>query len=799
MSHYGRRAADGAGWSEQNSGSCGNLATRCGKLTGILFLVIAFVAVHVAVAVAGPPSGNWTQTLNEEFSANGLNTALWTPEWPSGAVSGQCTSPSLVSQPGNGYLYLQVRAQESTCGGTKHSDTGALVESNPADGKSGHTGFLYTYGYVEWSVYIVGWGGEAQGCPKGGCIPDWPALWSFPENEENEIDTMEGLHGKACHTWHHHVSPIEETQGCQSGSYAGWHTYGVDWEPGKLTFYYDGAKVGEEVKSSYINSTPQYLIMDDTPPGSYGGELVVPDEIVIDYVRVWQHLPIVTTSAATGKQPQQATLNGTVNSNGTTLSNCHFEYGPSTSYGSSVPCSGPESGESATASLSPGTAYHFRIVATNASGTAYGNDETFTTPGPVEAVTEVATGVQQTEAVLNGTVNPRGYDAKYYFQYGETTAYGASTPESDAGAGSGSEPEKATITGLVPGTMYHYRLVATSGGVTNYGLDQIVATAETSSTVEYKPNGETLVWYVNSSNAIAYWLNSGEKWYPGELGGKVAAGTSPAVEYKPNGETLVWYVNSSGAIAYWLNPGGEKWYPGELGGKVAAGTSPTVEYKPNGQTLVYYITSTKGVAYLLNYAEGKWSSGEFGGKAAEGTSPTAQYKPNGETLVWYVNSSNAIAYWLNSGEKWYPGELGGKVAAGTSPTVEYKPNGQTLVYYITSTKGVAYLLNYAEGKWSSGEFGGKAAEGTSPTAQYKPNGETLVWYVNSSNAIAYWLNSGEKWYPGELGGKIATAGTVPAMEYKPNGQTLVYYVSNSTKVMSYWLNYEEGKWSNGEL
>src|ERR1700722_8522730 len=181
-------------------------------LAALFVAVVALLTgISVDTAFAEPmPSGvpgTWALLLNEEFSANGLNTALWTPEWPSGAMSGQCTSPSLVSQPGNGYLYLQVRAQASTCGGIKNSDTGGLVETNPTDGKPGHSGFLYTYGYVEWHVYIVGWGGEAQGCPRGGCIPDWPALWSFPENEENEIDTMEGLHGKACHTWHHHVSP----------------------------------------------------------------------------------------------------------------------------------------------------------------------------------------------------------------------------------------------------------------------------------------------------------------------------------------------------------------------------------------------------------------------------------------------------------------------------------------------------------------------------------------------------------------------------------------------------------------
>ncbi len=764
-------------------------------VTAVVFLM----AVDVAASVAGPPSGNWTQTLNEEFSSAGLNTSLWTPGWQhggiSGPVSGQCLSSGNVEQPGNGYLYLWTKKQSNTCEGTHVEYTGGLVESNPADGVAGHVGFQYSYGYVEWSAYVSG---TEQHCSSN-CLPDWPALWSFPRNEENEIDTMEGLHGNVCHTWHHHVSPVEEIQGCQSGNYYGWHTYGVDWEPGVLKFYYDGARVGSEVSSGYINSSPQYLIMDMVPPGTFGGTLVAPDTLIIDYVRVWQHLPIVTTGAATGKQPLQATLNGTVNSNGTSLSNCHFDYGTATSYGSSAPCSGPESSESATVSLAPGTTYHFRLVATNASGTAYGSDETLTTPGPVEAVTGTATSVQQTEAVLNGTVNPRGYDAKYHFQYGETTAYGASTPEGDAGAGVGPEPEKATVNNLVPGTMYHYRLVATSGGVTSYGLDQTFGTAETSQTVEYKPNGESLVWYVNSSNALAYWLNSGEKWYNGELGGKIAAGTSPAVEYKPNGQTLVYYVNSSTkGVSYWLNYAEGKWSNGEFGGKVAEGTSPAVEYKPNGETLVWYVNSSGAIAYWLNSGE-SWYSGELGGKVAAGTSPAVEYKPNGQTLVYYVNSSTkGVSYWLNYAEgKWSNGEFGGKVAEGTSPAVEYKPNGETLVWYVNSSGAIAYWLNSGE-SWYSGELGGKVAAGTSPTTQYKPDGETLVWYVNSSNAVGYWLNVGASWYNGELGGKVAS-GTNLAMEYKPNGQTLMYYVNSSTKGFWYWLNYAEGKWSNGEL
>ena len=480
-------------------------------LPASLTALVAIAAGVGAVPAQAEPMpngvpGNWALALNEEFSANGLNTALWTPEWPSGAMSGQCTSPSLVSQPGNGYLYLEVRGQESTCSGIKNADTGSLVESDPADGKPGHSGFLYSYGYVEWHVYVVGWGGEEQGCPKGGCVPDWPALWSFPENEENEIDTMEGLHGKVCHTWHHHVSPIEETQGCQSGSYAGWHTYGVDWEPGVLKFYYDGVQVGE-VNAGYINSTPQYLIMDDVPPGSYGGKLVVPDEIIVDYVRVWQHPkpPTAATGGWSNLGATQATVNGTINPNGAETDYL-FEYGETTAYGHyssdgklGVGWNGTPVNETL-AGLAEGTTYHYRLVASNSQGAApNGSDGTFTTEQRPTVTTNAASSIAEGQATLNGTVNPHGLETEYYFQYGETTFYGEMTPEIGGGAGSSTEPVSATPTNLRPATIYHYRLVATSAAGTSYGPDETFRTVAAPSMMVANGKVEAITGDIHSS------------------------------------------------------------------------------------------------------------------------------------------------------------------------------------------------------------------------------------------------------------------------------------------------------------
>ena len=780
MSDHERDTAVAMDWSEQNSGSWRNLAIRrlilTSLLAGILLLGIASAAVNVAQAEPMPVGvpGNWAMIFNEEFSANGVNTALWTPEWPNEPMSGECTSPSLVSQPGNGYLYLQVRAQESTCGGTKHADTGALVESNPGDGKPGHSGFLYSYGYVEWHVYIVGWGGAEQGCPTGGCIPDWPALWSFPENRENEIDTMEGLRREACHTWWHHIAPIEETQGCQSGSYAGWHTYGADWEPGVLKFYYDGAQVGE-VKSGYINFTPQYLIMDDVPPNGHGDQLVVPDEIVVDYARVWQHpsAPSVTTEGATGFTQNEGALHGSVTPNGADT-HYYFEYGPTTAYGSKVPAppgtdagSGwtPVSASTTVSGLQPATTYHYRIVAQNSVGENGGGDRTFTTPPPPSVTTEAATGIQQAQATLHGSVNPNGAETHYYFQYGTTIGYGGTVPAlpgTDVGSGTTAVSASAIATSLPPGTTFHYRLVASSWAGTTYANDQVFITPEAENSsrwaVRNSESGEQWIFYRASNGSIDYWLWA-NGWTLHELSGHpAAAGTTPTVVRDPSsGVQWVYYQGSNGSIDYWEWSNG--WTFREFSGHpAAAGTSPTVVRDPgspgdpnSNYQWVYYQGSNGSIDYW-QWAEG-WTFHELSGHAAApGTSPTVVRDPGSPgdpnsnyQWVYYQGSNGSIDYWQWA-EGWTFHEISGHTArAGTNPTVVRDPTStEQWVYYQGSNGSIGYWL-WAEG-WTFHELSGHvAAAGTSPTVirdPYSPGDPNSnyqwVYYRGSNGSISYW-------------------------------------------------------------
>ena len=99
--------------------------------------------------------------------------------------------------------------------------------------------------------------------------------------------------------------------------------------------------------------------------------------------------------------------------------------------------------------------------------------------GP-KATTAAATAVTDTTATLNGFVQTRGRDTVYFFQYGPTARYGAQTPKAALDRNQ-SGPVAATATGLVPSTLYHFRLVAFHPGrglfETDFGADQTFTSA----------------------------------------------------------------------------------------------------------------------------------------------------------------------------------------------------------------------------------------------------------------------------------------------------------------------------------
>jgi hypothetical protein len=176
--------------------------------------------------------------------------------------------------------------------------------------------------------------------------------------------------------------------------------------------------------------------------------------------------PAALNAGGSNVTASSATLTATISPQGTATT-CYFQYGLTTSYGfysltnTLVATTNALEVGIAIANLVPNTVYHCCLVAINACGTTAGQDVTFTTScSPPAALNLWATNVTSGSAVLDATVNPQGASTACYFQYGLTAAYGSFSATNIFAAGTAAVDLIVPITGLMPGTLYHYCLVA---------------------------------------------------------------------------------------------------------------------------------------------------------------------------------------------------------------------------------------------------------------------------------------------------------------------------------------------------
>jgi hypothetical protein len=276
--------------------------------------------------------------------------------------------------------------------------------------------------------------------------------------------------------------------------------------------------------------------------------------------------PEAITNPATAVARNEATLNGEVDpAGGTGITECKFQWGPTTAYANSAACVPAASvgspiisatGVSAvipSASLTPGTLYHFRMLAKNSEGTTVGADRTFTTiPAVKETVTGAATSITQNSATLNGSFNADSIATTYYFEYGPTTSYGTKVPlpappGANGGNAAASTPVSQNITGLEPSTSptgktYNYRIVAVNSFGSTLGENKTfntlpavkaLATQAASNITAhavtlngtFDPNGVATKYYFEYGTTVAYGSYA-PVGLPGENGGETIGSKS---------------------------------------------------------------------------------------------------------------------------------------------------------------------------------------------------------------------------------------------------------------------------------
>ncbi|MCU0776037.1 MAG: cadherin-like beta sandwich domain-containing protein, partial [Akkermansiaceae bacterium] len=193
---------------------------------------------------------------------------------------------------------------------------------------------------------------------------------------------------------------------CTDGTLAAWGMNGTFGALGNGSF--TNSSVPVLVSTSALRSGERYLSV--VAGGTHNLALVASPPV-----------SIATTQAVTGMTDTGATLRGTVNANGSSTS-VSFQYGLTTSYGSTVTAAPATlTGTTATAvsatlgDLVTGTTYHYRVVATSAGGTTYGENQTFTTSKSASLA-----GLSLNEGVLSPAFSP------------EVTTYAASVQNTAA-------------------------------------------------------------------------------------------------------------------------------------------------------------------------------------------------------------------------------------------------------------------------------------------------------------------------------------------------------------------------------
>ncbi|WP_210503455.1 glycoside hydrolase family 16 protein [Nocardioides xinjiangensis] len=234
--------------------------------------------------------GGWRLVFRDEFRGTRLDLDKWRPNWLAGSdrvITKPVNSAELAAydprqvRVAKGSLRLRAVRRDTTDNrGRSYRYASGLVES--------FHDYQFSYGYAEARIFLKANTDPSLG-DVGSCGPNWPAFWLNGKDhpEDGEIDVMECLSEDDV-AWHYHWGEgsnggyPDRWSGRMPGG-GGWHTFGVNWERDRLTFYYDGRKVGTQ--RAGVTGSPHYLILNN---GLSGTAIKTPSTLKVDYVRVWK-------------------------------------------------------------------------------------------------------------------------------------------------------------------------------------------------------------------------------------------------------------------------------------------------------------------------------------------------------------------------------------------------------------------------------------------------------------------------------------------------------------------------------
>ncbi len=246
-------------------------------MTNVKMAMSVVLAAGAACAAFGQtaPTNGWQLVWTDEFEGSALNTTKWTATNAAGNTNNelQYYSPANVTVSGG---EMVIKAEQRNLGGRNY--VSGLVKTA---GK-----YTQQYGRFESRMKL----------PKTKGI--WPAFWMLPASGgwPPEIDIMELLGHQPYTVYMTNHWGVWPNNSNWSTPYtgpdfsAGYHTFAVEWAPGRCDWFIDGVK--RTTHNTAIPAEPFYIILNTAVggdwPGNPDGSTVFPQYMNVDYVRAYR-------------------------------------------------------------------------------------------------------------------------------------------------------------------------------------------------------------------------------------------------------------------------------------------------------------------------------------------------------------------------------------------------------------------------------------------------------------------------------------------------------------------------------
>ncbi|MEI2722803.1 MAG: LamG-like jellyroll fold domain-containing protein [Verrucomicrobiota bacterium] len=339
-------------------------------------------------------------------------------------------------------------------------------------------------------------------------------------------------------------------------------------------------------------------------------------------------------------------------------------------------------------------------------------------------------------ATLNGTVNPNGVATTAWFEWGAGTTYASRLALAVRGGGAASNALSATLTNLMAGMTYHYRLVASNSAGVSFGADARFTT------LRLALNGAA--WITNQCHSPY-----DDPWVVVRAAPlALAAGFSHSLALQADGNIVAWGDDNLGQATC---PTAATNVTG-----IAAGAYHNLAVRADG-TLIGWGNNSHGQSSIPTHATNIVA-------LAAGHSHNLGLRADGTVIAWGAGTNNSGTN-LNYGQALVPPNLSNVVAlaAGASHSLVLRSDGSVIGWgdnTVGQAKAPANATNIVA-----------IAAGLSHSLALKADGAIVAWGDT---------NAGQNTIPANATNIVAiAAGALHSLALKADGTVLVWGDTNA--------------------